>query len=218
MTLQTSAAYSEQDLFTDPGSNGATLDVPPEIMDAVHQALNNTFIHVWKIRKFYPEQLAVRHHSVFVRSVRHLLEQVGALNTAPFSEVRPVEKKVIIDCRSFALLLCAVMRQRGVPARVRCGFASYLEPTHLQDHWVCEYWNGSRWVMEDADVIKHDLSAEEFIPATKAWTLCRRGEVEASRFGFSSDKADRGLWAVRLDLLHDVAALCGFVGVSGDVS
>lgn len=217
MTLQISAAYSKQDLFTDPGANAATLDALPETMDAVHQALNNAFIHVWKIRKFYPEQLEVRSHSVSVRSVKRLLEQARALDTAPFVEPRGVEKKVIIDCRSFALLLCAVMRRRGVPARVRCGFASYLEPTHLQDHWICEYWNGSRWVMEDADLSKHDLSVEAFIPAARAWTLCRRGEVEASQFGFSPDEADRGLWAVQLDLLHDVAALCGVVGVSGDV-
>ena len=218
MDLQTeSARYSQHDLFTDAGPNAATLDALPKAIDAVHAALNNAFIHVWKIRKFHLEQLASRPHSVFVRSVRQLLEQAHALSTAPFSEPRPVEEKVIIDCRSFALLLCAVMRQRGVPSRVRCGFASYLEPTHLQDHWVCEYGNGSRWVMEDADAIKHDLSAEAFIPAARAWTLCRQGEVEASRFGFGPDKASRGLWTVRLNLLHDVAALSGFVGVSGDV-
>src|SRR6478672_8042331 len=36
------------------------------------------------------------------------------------------EKKTSGTCRDFALMLCSILRQRGTPARVRCGFATYF--------------------------------------------------------------------------------------------
>lgn len=207
--------YTRHSLFSNPGPYAALLDALPTEMDALHHAINGLFIHVWKIRKFYPERLSGP-HAVFVRSVRGLFEQALALNPAPLNVARPDVERVIIDCRSFALVLCAVLRQRGVPARVRCGFASYLEPTHLQDHWICEVWNGARWVMEDADVIKHDLSADDFITGARAWRLARTGKMAADRFGYGPEAYVRGLWTVRINLLHDVAALGGLECVSGD--
>lgn len=138
--------YTAHSLLSDPGSYASQLEVLPHEMDALHRAINGLFIHIWKVRAFCPEQLASRPHAVFVRSVKGLLEGTLALNAAPLDRGRPENERLIVDCRSFALLLCAVLRQRGIPARVRCGFARYLEPSHLQDHWVCEHWNGERWI------------------------------------------------------------------------
>lgn len=209
--------YTAQSLLSDPGPYAPQLEALPHEMDALHHAVNGLFIHIWKIRKFYPEHLRERPHAVFVRSVRQLLEQTIALNPAPLHNERPEHERLVVDCRSFALLLCAVLRRRGVPARVRCGFARYLEPSHLQDHWVCEFWNGARWVMEDPDVIKHDLAPDDFVTGARAWAQVQAGETAAERFGFAADPASRGLFAVRLNLLRDAAALCGFESVSGDM-
>ncbi len=118
--------YTRHSLLSDPGPYGSQLDTLPEDLDALHHAMGGIFIHVWKIRKFYPEQLSERPHAVFVRSVRRLLEGVLELNGAPLDSGRPETQRLIIDCRSFAFFLCAALRQRGIPARVRCGFAGYL--------------------------------------------------------------------------------------------
>ena len=209
--------YTAQSLLSDPGPYAAQLDSLPRDPDALQRAINGLFIHIWKVRKFHPEQLGERPHAVFVRSVRQLLEQTLALSPAPLAQERPENERLIVDCRSFALLLCAVLRRRGVPARVRCGFAGYLEPSHHQDHWVCEFWNGARWVMEDADVIKHDLAPDDFVTGAQAWERVQAGETAAERFGFAADPASRGPFAVRLNLLRDAAALCGFESVSGDM-
>jgi hypothetical protein len=208
--------YTAHSLLSDPGPYASHLGALPHDMDALHRAINGLFIHIWKIRAFSPEQLE-RPHAVFVRAVRQLLKGTLALNAAPLDRERPEHERLIVDCRSFALLLCAVLHQRGIPARVRCGFARYLEPSHLQDHWVCEFWNGGRWVVEDADVTKHDLSADDFVTGARAWSLVQTGEVAAERFGFAADAPSRGPFAVRLNLLRDAAALCGFESVSGDV-
>ena len=209
--------YTAQSLLSDPGPYAPQLDTLPYELNALHRAINGFFIHIWKIHKFYSEQLEQRPHAVFVRSVKRLLEGTLALNPAPLHYERPGSERLIVDCRSFALLLCAVLRRRGVPARVRCGFASYLEPTHHQDHWVCEFWNGERWVMEDPDVIRHDLSPDDFVTGARAWEKVQAGVVRADAFGFAADLSARGTFAVRLNLLRDAAALCGFESVSGDM-
>lgn len=210
------AHYARHSLLSDPGPYAARLGALPDDMAALHRALGGVFIHVWKVRKFHPGRL--KHpHAVFVRSVRGLLGHALALNPAPLERERPEHERAVIDCRSFAFLLCSVLRGRGVPARVRCGFAAYLEPTHLQDHWTCEFWNGERWVIEDPDVVKHDLSADDFITGAQAWEGVRAGERAAEAFGYAPAASSRGLFAVRLNLLHDLAALCGAEAVSGDV-
>lgn len=217
VTQHVLAHYTRHSLLSDPGPYAAQLGSLPEDLDVLCRAINGVFIHVWKVRKFYPEELGRRPYAVFVRSVRSLLGHALALDAAPLNVVRPERERAVIDCRSFALLLCAVLRERGVPARVRCGFASYLEPTHLQDHWICEFWNGERWLTEDPDVIKHDLLPDDFITGARAWALVRAGERAAEAFGYAPEPYSRGPFAVRLNLLHDVAALCGAESVSGDV-
>lgn len=98
--------YTTQSLLSDPGSYATQLDSLPCDMDALHRASNGFFIHIWKVRKFHPEQLERRPHAVFVRSVKQLLEQTLALNPAPLAQERPENERLIVDCRSFALLLC----------------------------------------------------------------------------------------------------------------
>jgi Transglutaminase-like superfamily len=53
---------------------------------------------------------------------------------------RAPARRAIGTCRDFALMLCAFLRSKRIPARVRCGFANYLADG-WEDHWVCEYWD-----------------------------------------------------------------------------
>jgi hypothetical protein len=129
---------------------------------------------------------------------------------------RPREKKLIVDCRHHAALLCTILRHQGIPARVRCGFATYLEKTHYQDHWITEYWKADeeRWVLEDPDLVKHDIAREEFITAGKAWQMIRSGEMSDMQVGY--DPHTRGEWVARFNVTRDLACLNGFEGLSGD--
>jgi hypothetical protein len=212
------AFYAAHDRFTDPGAHAALLGTLPDEPAALMAALNGAFRHVWKVRKWHPEWLERRPHDVFTRRTESLLARAAELGDgAPLSEERPEERRVIIDCRSFALLYCAALRQRRVPTRPRCGFASYLEDTHWQDHWVGERWDAAAgcWVRDDPDLQKRDVDpSTEFLDAARAWRMGRQDPASVARFGWGPDMA--GLWAVRLDLAHDFAALNGWVAISGD--
>ena len=52
-----------------------------------------------------------------------------------------------------ALLMCAFLRTKGTPARLRCEFAAYFGDG-WEDHWVCEYWDSqeTRWRLSDAQL------------------------------------------------------------------
>lgn len=153
---------------------------------------------------------------MFTRHIETLITRILARDSRPLEVPRALEQQVIVDCRHFALLLASILRTHGIPAQVRCGFATYLEPTHYQDHWVCEYWDAAqaRWVIEDADVQRHDLAPAEFITGGQAWQRCRTDPDQAASFGYGP--AMRGMWVARINLVRDIAALNGFECVSGD--
>jgi hypothetical protein len=207
--------YSRHDSFSEPGDHAARIATLPGDLSKLHAALNGLVVHEWKVRANHPELFDPVHHNISTRRAAGLLAEIAARGD-DWTQERPIERRAVVDCRQFAMLLCTILRERGVAARVRCGFASYLEPTHAMDHWICEYWNGERWVMEDADLQRHDVARDDFIAGSRAWQLCRSGEQPADRFGFGAAPEDRGLWVVRINAVRDIAALMGFPSVSGD--
>jgi hypothetical protein len=115
-------------------------------------------------------------------------------------------------------MLTAMLRQRAIPARVRCGFATYFTSAPYEDHWICEYWSTAqaRWVRVDAQIDERlreqrditfdcaDLPERVFLPAGQAWQLARSGRVDADMFGHGND---RGWWFLRVNVHRDLLAL-----------
>ena len=125
--------------------------------------------------------------------------------------------RVIACCREFSTMLCALLRAKGIPARARCGFATYLAKAgDYEDHWMCEVWDGKEWQKVDPQiddfqlnsfktyVKKHEdidpeyrqmlleldpmeLTDRDFVIAGKAWQMCREGKVDPKHFGIGID-------------------------------
>lgn len=118
------------------------------------------------------------------------LQKIQQLDPHPLSHSRPPQKRLIGNCRDYSTFLNAILRYQGVPARARCGFATYFQPDHYEDHWVCEYWHDQqeRWVMVDAqlDPLQReklgiafdtfDLPQGQFLFGGEAWQLYREGK------------------------------------------
>jgi hypothetical protein len=206
--------YARHSPITDPGPYAALLDGLPDDLPGLHQCVQNVLIHNWKVRKYHREWLAGRTNEYARRTVARMLEGILQHHDAPLTVERPEVERLITDCRHAATLLCAMLRARGTPARVRCGFATYLEEGHYQDHWVCEYWDGARWMMEDPDLMKHDVPPEQFYTGGRAWQMARAGAMSADRFGYAPD--ERGLWIIRQDLVRDLASLNRMEMLSSD--
>lgn len=210
--------FKQQGRMSDPGSQMSLFnDLPTSIPELV-KLVQGVTIHVfWTERYGFnapPERMA----ELQLRSMEKRLARTLELDPRPLTEPRSIEKKLLGNCRDHSLLLVAMLRHQGIPARARCGFGAYFMPDHFEDHWVVEYWNQaqSRWVFVDAqldelqcDVLKInfdvlDVPRDQFIVGGKAWQMCRTGEQDPAKFGIFDM---HGLGFVRGDFVRDVASL-----------
>ena len=156
--------------------------------------------------------------SFHARSAAEMTEHILGLSPEPLAVERPVEQRMVGNCRYFSTLSCALLRRAGIPARARCGFANYFEPGRYVDHWVTEYWDDAdrRWVRIDTqlDALQRgaltlgfdpeDQPAGVFLPGGEAWQQCRRGQADPGTFGILDMW---GLWFVQANAIRDLAAL-----------
>jgi hypothetical protein len=66
-----------------------------------------------------------------------------AQDDRPLTTARSVDARLVGVCRPFAVLLVAMVRAKGVPARARFGFGAYFASSRFEDHRVCEYWDAA---------------------------------------------------------------------------
>jgi hypothetical protein len=150
-----------------------------------------------------------------IRPAAALVKALLTLDPAPLDAPRSPDKRVIGTCRHFTVLSCALLRHRGVPARARCGFATYFQPGQGLDHWITEYWQDAdqRWVRIDSEIIGKSILAEpedlrpgQFLTGGEAWQAHREGRIDATAFGVYGT-ANFGPAEIRGNAIRDLAAL-----------
>ena len=149
---------------------------------------------------FAPERMADRN----IVGAGNVLKRVLEFDPAPLTVERDDRNRMVSFCYHFAVLLCAFLRAKEVPARARCGFASYFREGFWIDHWVVEYWNDSEWVTIDPDAGRDVVSHDEFHHSGVAWMLCRNGKLDPATHG------NYFLWGwdeLRGSLINDIGAL-----------
>lgn len=150
-----------------------------------------------------------------IRPAAELVNRLLSLNPQSLNTAREPGQRVVGTCRHFAVLSCALLRHRGIAARVRCGFATYFQPGRGLDHWITEYRNDSqqRWVRIDTEilgqqVIEHpeDLRPGQFLTGGEAWLAFRRGTIDATKFGVYGTE-NWGPSEIRGNAVRDLVAL-----------
>jgi hypothetical protein len=204
--------------ITNPGPYARLLNDLPADIDELCRIVQGTTIHIFWAER-YGLKLASDHKAeVQLRTIQRRLARTLELDPRPLTEARPLEKKIVGNCRDFSVLLVTILRHQGIPARARCGFAAYFHPNHYEDHWVAEYWNTGqkRWILVDAqlntlqcEVLKIpfnplDVPPDQFIVGGLAWQMCRSGQADPNSFGIFDM---HGLGFVRGDFVRDVASL-----------
>jgi len=175
-------------------------------------------VHVFWGESYCLQLSEERKAEVQLRSMERHLRCMLELDPGPLITPRSNEKKVVGNCRDFSLTLASMLQSKGIPARPRCGFATYFDPSLYIDHWVCEYWNAAeqRWIFVDAqldevqqNILKTtfntlDVPRDQFLVGGAAWKMCRDGQADPDRFGIFDM---HGMDFVKGDFLRDVAAL-----------
>jgi hypothetical protein len=215
------AYYSQPGPFTaipdTPATQTQLRDLPDSIPALVEMVQNN-LLHIFWTQAYKVELSNERKAEVQIRAAAARLRRIYEADPAPLTVARAPEKKSVGNCRDFSVMLCALLRRKGIPARARCGFGTYFTPGHYEDHWICEYYHTGqkRWIQVDAqldrlqrDVLKidfdpFDVPRDRFLNGGRAWQMCRQEGVDPDLFGIFDMK---GLWFVRGDLIRDFAAL-----------
>jgi hypothetical protein len=212
--------YAQPGAMTGAGRHGQALVKLPSDVSALAEVIQGLSIHQYMAEAYgfkVPEQRKAESH---IRAADRILDQILAIDDRPLTAARPPEKRVVGVCHHFALLMTAMLRANGIPARYRCGFGAFFNPPYFEDHVLCEYWNAAeaRWIQVDPqlDAVWRDalkfkfdplaVPRDQFLQTTDAWTRCRSGKADPRKFGiFVGDL--RGLWFIAASLIREAAAL-----------
>lgn len=210
--------YRRPAMMTSGGGHACMLDAVPRDQAGMARVVQGLLLHEHWAPAYGVTLSDERRRESHIRPASLMLDRLLADDGQPLSVARPVEARLVGVCRHFTVLLVTMLRAQGVPARARCGFGSYFNPGHFEDHWVCEYWDGAdgRWILVDAQIDEVqraklkpdfdllDVPRDRFVIAGDAWARCRAGDADPSTFGIFDM---RGLWFIAGNLMRDLAAL-----------
>jgi len=212
------AYYAAHGKISDPGERAMLLSAMPSDPEGLVTAVSTVILH-----RLFVAPLGITPHpesadDVESRTIWRILDRILARDAAALNVPRPPERRFIGICRDYTLLACAVLRQHGVAARARVGFANYFTPNFNEDHWVCEYHSGDGWRLLDPELSERvrayfkvpftpsDVPRDRFLTAGDAWLRVRRGALDPATCGVSSEGI-HGAWFVAGNVVRDLAAL-----------
>ena len=187
--------YAHPGMMTDSRDLAFMFAELPTEVGELCRVVQQNLLHVYWAERYGRTPSEQDKETLNLRSVYQKLQRMRHVDVLPLTEPRPVAERQIGNCRDFTLLLTAMLRYQGVPARARCGFGAYFMPDHYEDHWVAEVWNGARWMLVDAQLDELqcealnitfdplDVPRNQFVVAGAAWQMCRRGEARPEDFG-----------------------------------
>jgi hypothetical protein len=216
----TLACYTRPGVMTSAGRFTALLEGLPRDVPALAAVGQGLLIHEHMARGYGVTLSEEDRSSVHTRPAGELLAQIVARDSRPLDVGRPPEARLPGNCRHFTVLMTAMLRAHGTPARARCGFGGYFGSGTFEDHWVCEYWDAGeqRWRLVDAQIdavqlgwfeIDFDLTdvpRDQFLIGGDAWERYRSGAADPGKFGLSLI-GETGDWWIAANLMRDAAAL-----------
>jgi hypothetical protein len=144
------------------------------------------------------------------------------IGSPKLSRDRPPEERLAGCCRDYAVLFVSMARRKGIPARVRVGYATYFEPGWNLDHVIAEVWHSEqkRWRLVEPEITNAvaarvgfdplDVPRDQFVTGPLAWIAARSGRIDPERFLVAPDLEipyTRGWLSLRHHVVQDLAAL-----------
>lgn len=210
--------YANPGPMTDAGESMPYLKTLPSNLAALCEMIQKLVVHIFWAERMGLKLPEDRQAEVQIRPVSQKIVRALELDPSPLQNPRPLEKRLVCNCRDISTLMTAVLRAHNIPARARCGFATYFLPDHYEDHWVVETWDAEqkRWLMVDAQLDEFqrnrlkiqfdplDMPAGQFIPAGQGWQMCRKGEANPDQFGIHQW---HGMAFIRGNVARDLLSL-----------
>ncbi|SMB89545.1 transglutaminase domain-containing protein [Deinococcus hopiensis] len=204
-------AFAAHTPYTAPGKYAALLRALPADPRAAAACWRGLTAHY----RATPDLPAGREEDKQARWVADILACLLHRSGQPLTQPRTPSERFAGCCRDDALLLVAGLRERGVPARLRIGWAPYLNPDFVHDHVVAEWYGGTHWVRGDPEMDPTrfpfdtmDLPPGTFQTAGEAWLTFRTGTLSPTRYGVAPGLFG-GPTMLRDYVIRELAALTG---------
>jgi hypothetical protein len=203
--------------MSDPATHAARVAELPSDVGALNRVVQGLLIHSDWLGAYDVNGHELRANSRKTLPVGDRLTDILEDDPRPPHVPRLPRRRSADTCRDFSLMACSFLRDKGVPSRLRCGFASYLGDG-WEDHWVCELWHGAAqmWRLSDPQIDKvmrarlriefdpANVPRTSFLTAGEAWMECRAGRSDPQRFGRGEAT---GFWFLRVNVVRDHYAL-----------
>ena len=203
--------YRQYSTYTDPGEYVYVYKDLPDSLQELCRLIRSQFMHPYaelpKYRHLIPQE---RWNESFKYStVRSILEGLLSHDSSGLVNNRKPEDRLILGCRDYAVLLASILKYRGIPARVRYGHASYLNPGFHLSHTICEVWNENdkRWMLVDPSMDMVDFNREKFDFSNDLWLKMQRDEIDPELYGNPGQYS--GLVSILGKVCHDLASILG---------
>jgi len=166
--------YTGLSRLTDPEENGYLLDSLPNDIEAICDIANVQLVHYrmlsqWNIPKS-KWHTAMAHHDI-----KDILDTLKIKSPGVLSENRKLENRVVGACTKESIFLTSLLRNKGIPARIRVGyFTNLYRADNAIEFWEkvnryerenqfdMDQWNS--WTKHNIDV---NRSIEHFV--TEYW-------------------------------------------------
>ena len=210
------AFYATPGRMTDLGPIAEHVVALPSDVPSLCRVVQGLVVHPFWAQAYGVDGVPAHDDELQIREASGILAKALEIDPRPLGEGREPTARVLGNCRDFTTITVALLRDKGVPARGRCGFGVYFQEGKYIDHWVVEWWDGDRWVLTDAqldafqvktldaDFDPLDVPRDRFIDAGRAWALYRAGEAGGEQFGVLDMW---GPWFIRGNVARDIASL-----------
>jgi formylglycine-generating enzyme required for sulfatase activity len=203
--------YRQYSSFTDPGEYSYLYKNLPDSLPELCSLIKSQFIHVYEELPKYHDQIPKERwnesHTMYP-TVQSILKSLLSYDSRGLVKDRKVENRLVLACREYSMLLASILKYRGIPARVRCGFATYLNPGSYTSHIICEVWNKNekRWMLVDPSKDMVDFGREQFEFGNDAWLKMQNNEIDLKLYSMMGQP---GTVIITIALCHDLASILG---------
>jgi len=111
--------YAMPGVMTDPGGQAPLLDGLPRDVASLVQVIQGLAVHVFWAERYGLSLSDERKSEVNLRGVRDKLARLQELDERPLIQARPLERKLVCNCRDCCALRATFLMHLGVPDRAR---------------------------------------------------------------------------------------------------
>jgi len=179
--------YKQYSEFTDPGEYEYLYENLPDSLPELCSLIKSQFIHPYAELPQYSEQIPKERwdESFKYPTVESILKGLVSYDSTGLVNNRKPENRLVVICRGNAILLASILKYRGIPVRVRAGYATYIMPDFHISHAICEVWNKNenRWMLVDPSMDMVDFSKNKFDFSNDAWLQMQKKEIDPDLYG-----------------------------------